>query len=285
MPWGASTPPSPRLKSFLRCLAVRVPSPTAATGWFHLWDLGHGCREHTGHDFVRSGLSSAGCGRDVLCNLALRGGWRETRGAPGTPPRSSTGRSAPLTGPLPAPAPADGGLHVPAPLDACYGLYSRELGGGSLNRLLLLHSAVASSLQVSAARGGKPERAPGTGTPPRRPRRSARGCKSLLGGPWVLHGASGLLRPRRGRLLPGMPGEGPTELRRAAVQTGLGPHGAPTPRPPVPAALPASSLCDSGSSRDRAQGGSQRVCRRDCAVHSASGPPTLRQVSGSPPCG
>ncbi|XP_039735580.1 kinesin-like protein KIF19 isoform X3 [Pteropus medius] len=41
----------------------------------------------------------------------------------------------------------DSGIRVPAPLDECYGLYSRELGGGSLNRLLLLHSVVASSLQ------------------------------------------------------------------------------------------------------------------------------------------
>nr|KAF6447613.1 hypothetical protein HJG63_012019 [Rousettus aegyptiacus] len=37
----------------------------------------------------------------------------------------------------------DSGIRVPAPLDRC----SRELGGGALDRLLLLHSVLASSLQ------------------------------------------------------------------------------------------------------------------------------------------
>lgn len=45
--------------------------------------------------------------------------------------------------------PADGGIQVPAPLDELYGLYSRELGEGLLNRLLLLQSVVASHRQVS----------------------------------------------------------------------------------------------------------------------------------------
>lgn len=55
-------------------------------------------------------------------------------------------RALPLTSPL---GPADGGIRVPAPLDEPYGLHSWELGEGSLNRLLLLHSAMASSLRVS----------------------------------------------------------------------------------------------------------------------------------------
>lgn len=48
------------------------------------------------------------------------------------------------------PAPADGGLPVPAALAEYYSLYSREQGEGSLDRLLKLHSVMASSLQVSA---------------------------------------------------------------------------------------------------------------------------------------
>lgn len=41
---------------------------------------------------------------------------------------------------------------MPAPLDRC----SRELGGGALDRLLLLHSVLASSLQVSPHVQGAP---------------------------------------------------------------------------------------------------------------------------------
>lgn len=45
---------------------------------------------------------------------------------------------------------------MPVALDERYGLYARELGGGSLGRLLLLHSAstAASSLPVSLGAGG-----------------------------------------------------------------------------------------------------------------------------------
>ncbi|KAF0882898.1 KIF19 protein, partial [Crocuta crocuta] len=42
-----------------------------------------------------------------------------------------------------------GGLAVPASLDQRYHLLLRELGAGSLNRLLLLHSVMSSSLRVS----------------------------------------------------------------------------------------------------------------------------------------
>lgn len=48
--------------------------------------------------------------------------------------------------------PADGGIQVPAPLDKLYGLYCRELGEGSLNRLLLLQSVVAGNRQVRPPR-------------------------------------------------------------------------------------------------------------------------------------
>ncbi|XP_019492965.1 PREDICTED: kinesin-like protein KIF19 [Hipposideros armiger] len=50
----------------------------------------------------------------------------------------------------------DGGIRVPAPLDEPYGLYSRELGEGSLNRLLLLHSVMASSLQDDSVMNTSP---------------------------------------------------------------------------------------------------------------------------------
>ncbi|XP_014651096.1 PREDICTED: kinesin-like protein KIF19 [Ceratotherium simum simum] len=42
---------------------------------------------------------------------------------------------------------ADGGVPVPEPLAQRYRLYSRELGEGALNRLLLLHSVMSSSLR------------------------------------------------------------------------------------------------------------------------------------------
>ncbi|DAA15164.1 TPA: kinesin family member 18A-like [Bos taurus] len=41
----------------------------------------------------------------------------------------------------------DSGLEVPEALEQLYRLYSRELGGGTLNRLLLLHAVMASSLR------------------------------------------------------------------------------------------------------------------------------------------
>ncbi|EFB24034.1 hypothetical protein PANDA_020527, partial [Ailuropoda melanoleuca] len=46
-----------------------------------------------------------------------------------------------------------GGVAVPEALDRRLGLYWRELGAGSLNRLLLLHSVMSSSLRVSPPRG------------------------------------------------------------------------------------------------------------------------------------
>ncbi|XP_036168354.1 kinesin-like protein KIF19 [Myotis myotis] len=59
----------------------------------------------------------------------------------------------------------DAGLPVPAALDERYGLYARELGGGSLDRLLLLHSATAaaSSLPDGSVGSTSPpsEEAPG----------------------------------------------------------------------------------------------------------------------------
>ena len=42
---------------------------------------------------------------------------------------------------------------MPEALDRRLGLYWRELGAGSLNRLLLLHSVMSSSLRVSPPRG------------------------------------------------------------------------------------------------------------------------------------
>ena len=42
---------------------------------------------------------------------------------------------------------------MPKSLDERYGLILRELGAGSLNRLLLLHSVMSSSLRVSAPGG------------------------------------------------------------------------------------------------------------------------------------
>ena len=51
-----------------------------------------------------------------------------------------------------SPTPADSGLEVPEALEQLYRLYSRELGGGTLNRLLLLHAVMASSLRVSRRR-------------------------------------------------------------------------------------------------------------------------------------
>lgn len=48
-----------------------------------------------------------------------------------------------------SPTPADSGLEVPEALEQQYRLYSRELGAGTLNRLLLLHAVMASSLRVS----------------------------------------------------------------------------------------------------------------------------------------
>ena len=50
-----------------------------------------------------------------------------------------------------SPTPADSGLEVPEALEQLYRLYSRELGGGTLNRLLL-HAVMASSLRVSRLR-------------------------------------------------------------------------------------------------------------------------------------
>nr|XP_019613100.1 PREDICTED: kinesin-like protein KIF19 [Rhinolophus sinicus] len=50
----------------------------------------------------------------------------------------------------------DGGIQVPAPLDKLYGLYCRELGEGSLNRLLLLQSVVAGNQQDGSARNTCP---------------------------------------------------------------------------------------------------------------------------------
>ncbi|XP_012878834.1 PREDICTED: kinesin-like protein KIF19 [Dipodomys ordii] len=41
----------------------------------------------------------------------------------------------------------DSGIPVPEPLEQCYRLYAQELGEGTLDRLLLLHSVMASSLQ------------------------------------------------------------------------------------------------------------------------------------------
>lgn len=41
---------------------------------------------------------------------------------------------------------------MPEALDQRFRLYSRELGAGSLNHLLLLHSVLSSSLQVSPSR-------------------------------------------------------------------------------------------------------------------------------------
>ncbi|XP_016068445.1 PREDICTED: kinesin-like protein KIF19 [Miniopterus natalensis] len=50
----------------------------------------------------------------------------------------------------------DSGLRVPTALDEQYGLYARELGEGSLDRLLLLHSAVAGSLQGGSVVNASP---------------------------------------------------------------------------------------------------------------------------------
>ncbi|XP_070270288.1 kinesin-like protein KIF19 [Myotis yumanensis] len=47
----------------------------------------------------------------------------------------------------------DAGLPVPTALDERYGLYARELGGGSLGRLLLLHSATATATASSLPDG------------------------------------------------------------------------------------------------------------------------------------
>lgn len=56
---------------------------------------------------------------------------------------------------------ADGGIPVPEALDKRYHLYSRELGTGKLNRLLVLHSAMSSSLRVSVPWGsGQGHRCP-----------------------------------------------------------------------------------------------------------------------------
>lgn len=51
-----------------------------------------------------------------------------------------------------SPTPADSGLAVPEALEQQYRLYSRELDAGTLNRLLLLHTVMASSLRVSRLR-------------------------------------------------------------------------------------------------------------------------------------
>lgn len=51
-----------------------------------------------------------------------------------------------------SPTPADSGLVVPEALEQRYRLFSRELGAGTLNRLLLLHAVMASSLRVSRLR-------------------------------------------------------------------------------------------------------------------------------------
>lgn len=47
------------------------------------------------------------------------------------------------------PDPTEGGLVVPEPLEQRYRLFSRALGEGTLNRLLLLHAVMSSSLRVS----------------------------------------------------------------------------------------------------------------------------------------
>ena len=46
-------------------------------------------------------------------------------------------------------ASADNGISAPEPLEQQYRLYSRELGEGTLDRLLLQLSVMSSSLQVS----------------------------------------------------------------------------------------------------------------------------------------
>lgn len=70
----------------------------------------------------------------------------------GRPRRPRAHEQCALTRRLSPLAPADSGIRVPAPLDRC----SRELGGGALDRLLLLHSVLASSLQVSPHVQGAP---------------------------------------------------------------------------------------------------------------------------------
>ncbi|XP_020941663.1 uncharacterized protein LOC110259835 isoform X2 [Sus scrofa] len=45
------------------------------------------------------------------------------------------------------PDPTEGGLVVPEPLEQRYRLFSRALGEGTLNRLLLLHAVMSSSLR------------------------------------------------------------------------------------------------------------------------------------------
>ncbi|KAI5935818.1 kinesin-like protein KIF19 isoform X1 [Manis javanica] len=50
----------------------------------------------------------------------------------------------------------DGGIPVPEALDKRYHLYSRELGTGKLNRLLVLHSAMSSSLREGSVLNTSP---------------------------------------------------------------------------------------------------------------------------------